>query len=141
LTSRKNSKSVETCTSAAATAPKNIQAPQSRCKKQLPMSTAQMSSNSYSYLSLRVVTLTLQWRCTDFFKKGHPIIKPPTEASSNQTWMMSQVLFFPFMESWSLPNLSKKIIVQAPQSQREISHTCANPPSAFHKKQDPVTSA
>jgi hypothetical protein len=43
--------------------------------------------------------------------------------------MMSQVLFFPFMESWSLPNLSKKIIVQAPQSQREISHTCANPPS------------
>jgi hypothetical protein len=93
------------------------------------MSNAQMSSNSYSYLSLGVVTLTLQWRCTDFFTKGHPLIKPPTEASSNQTWMMSQVLFFPFMESWSLPNLSKKIIVQAPQSQREISHTCANPPS------------
>jgi hypothetical protein len=87
------------------------------------MSTAQMSSNSHSYLSLRVVTLTLQWSCTDFFKKGHPLIKPRTEASGNQTWMMSQVLFFHCQTS------QKSFIVQAPQSQREISHTCANPPS------------
>jgi hypothetical protein len=75
------------------------------------MSTAQMSSNSYSYLSLRVVTLTLQWRCTDFFKKGHLLIKPPTEASSIQTWMMSQVLCFSFHGKLVIAKPLKKVLL------------------------------
>jgi hypothetical protein len=75
------------------------------------MSTAQMSSHSHSYLSLRVVTLTLQWRCTDFFKKGHPLIKPRTEASGNQTWIISQVLFFSFHGKLVIAKPLKKVLL------------------------------